>query len=108
MFKDGSLFLLLPIGNRRIVRLNACGSNTERIKMNKEKSLQERMKEALMKRRIKHNDLLTAWFLEDHATLPASYVKSCQEFFDEISKRQASSDKPQASSDKLPHIQTTK
>jgi hypothetical protein len=24
----GSLFLLLPIGNRRIVRLNACGSNT--------------------------------------------------------------------------------
>jgi hypothetical protein len=48
-----------------------------------------------MKRRIKHNDL-TAWFLEDHATLPASYLKSCQEFFDEISKRQTSSDKPQA------------
>jgi hypothetical protein len=46
-----------------------------------------------MKRRIKHNDL-TAWFLQDHAQLPASYVKSCQEFFDEISKRQASSDKP--------------
>jgi hypothetical protein len=45
-----------------------------------------------MKRRIKHNDL-TAWFLEDHATLPASYLKSCQEFFDEISKRQATSDK---------------
>jgi hypothetical protein len=43
-----------------------------------------------MKRRIKHNDL-TAWFLEDHATLPASYLKSCQEFFDEISKRQATS-----------------
>jgi hypothetical protein len=57
-----------------------------------------------MKRRIKHNDL-TAWFLEDHATLPASYVKSCQEFFDEISKRQASSDKPQASSDKLQAMQ---
>jgi hypothetical protein len=50
-----------------------------------------------MKRRIKHNDL-TAWFLEDHATLPASYVKSCQEFFDEISKRQASSVKLQATS----------
>jgi hypothetical protein len=49
-----------------------------------------------MKRRIKHNDL-TAVVPEDHATLPASYVKSCQEFFDEISKRQASSDKPQAS-----------
>jgi hypothetical protein len=43
-----------------------------------------------MKRRIKHNDL-TAWFLEDHATLPASYLKSCQKFFDEISKRQATS-----------------
>ena len=52
-----------------------------------------------MKRRIKHNDL-TAWFLQDHATLPVSYLKSCQEFFDEISKRQASSDKPQATSDK--------
>jgi hypothetical protein len=52
-----------------------------------------------MKRRIKHNDL-TAWFLEDHATLPASYVKSCQKFFDEISKRQATSYKQQASSNK--------
>jgi hypothetical protein len=50
-----------------------------------------------MKRRLKHNDL-TAWFLEDHATLPASYLKSCQEFFDEISKRQATSE--QASSNK--------
>jgi hypothetical protein len=86
-----------------------------------------------MKRRIKHNDL-TAWFLEDHATLPASYVKSCQEFFDEISKRQATSSKQrgltkkeerlgwitrghepqatsnkrQATSDKLPHMQTKK
>ena len=39
-----------------------------------------------MKRRIKHNDL-TAWFLEDHATLPASYVKSCQEFFREIGEK---------------------
>ena len=72
-----------------------------------------------MKRRIKHNDL-TAWFLEDHATLPASYVKSCKKFFQEIGEKtviskiefyanelEASSDKPQASSDKLPHIQTT-
>jgi hypothetical protein len=52
-----------------------------------------------MKRRIKHNDL-TAWFLQDHATLPASYLKSCQEFFDEISKRQAPSSKLQAPSSK--------
>lgn len=36
-----------------------------------------------MKRRIKHNDL-TAWFLEDHATLPAAYVKSCEKFFREL------------------------
>jgi hypothetical protein len=46
-----------------------------------------------MKRRIKKNDL-TAWFLQDHATLPASYVKSCKKFFKEISsKQQATSTK---------------
>jgi hypothetical protein len=54
-----------------------------------------------MKRRIKHNDL-TAWFLQDHATLPASYVKSCQEFFkwlDESNKEgfKAPSLKPESS-----------
>ena len=49
-----------------------------------------------MKRRIKKHDL-TAWFLQDHATLPASYVKSCRKFFDEL---QATSDKPQAASHK--------
>jgi hypothetical protein len=53
----------------------------------------------MKKKRIKHNNLLP-WFREDHAQLPASYVKSCQEFFDEISKRQATSSKPQATSDK--------
>jgi hypothetical protein len=65
-------------------------------------------------RRIKKHDL-TAWFLQDHRTLPASYVKSCQEFFDElkenqnrhvliagaVKKRQAASDKRQAASSKL-------
>ena len=63
--------------------------------------------------RIKKNDL-TAWFLQDHRTLPASYVKSCQKFFDEIRKAldkaqasgfshelQASSNKRQATSSKL-------
>tara|TARA_R100001509_G_scaffold30906_3_gene16538 strand:+ start:450 stop:605 length:156 start_codon:yes stop_codon:yes gene_type:complete len=46
-----------------------------------------------MKRRIKKNDL-TAWFLQDHRTLPASYVKSCKKFFKEISsKQQATSTK---------------
>jgi hypothetical protein len=57
-------------------------------------------------KRIKNNDL-THYFLRDHSELPESYLKSCQKFFDEISKRQASSDKPQATSDKLPHVQTT-
>jgi len=47
-------------------------------------------------KRIKKHDL-TAWFLEDHATLPASYVKSCQKFFDEL---QASSSKPELTSGK--------
>ena len=37
------------------------------------------------RRRIKKNDL-TAWFLQDHATLPAAYVKSCQDFFDKIKR----------------------
>ena len=80
-----------------------------------------------MRKRYRKNDL-TAWFLEDHATLPASYVKSCQEFFKSIkqrgltkkeerlgwitrghepqassSKRQASSIKPQASIQKNLH-----
>jgi hypothetical protein len=44
----------------------------------------------------KHN--LLRWFLEDHRTLPASYVKSCQKFFDEL---QAASNKRQAASSKL-------
>ena len=41
----------------------------------------------------KHN--LLRWFLEDHRTLPESYKKSCEKFFDEL---QASSDKRQAAS----------
>ncbi len=32
---------------------------------------------------IKHNDL-TAWFLEDHAALPAAYLRSCEKFFNEL------------------------
>jgi len=55
-----------------------------------------------MRKRIKHNDLLP-WFTDDHRTLPASYVKSCQEFFDSL-KQQAPSSKPQASSNKLDNI----
>jgi hypothetical protein len=48
------------------------------------------------RRRIKKHDL-TAWFLQDHATLPASYVKSCEKFFKEL---QATSNKQQATSNK--------
>jgi len=51
------------------------------------------------KTKIYHENDLAPWFLEDHATLPAAYVKSCEEFFKEISNElQATSDKPQASS----------
>ena len=54
-----------------------------------------------MRKRIKHNDLLP-WFTDDHRTLPASYVKSCRKFFQEISnKRQASSNKQQAAGVKV-------
>jgi hypothetical protein len=49
-----------------------------------------------MKSKINNNDL-SHWFLRDHATLPAAYVKSCQEFFNSIShKQQAKSYKLQA------------
>ena len=55
-----------------------------------------------MKKKIKHNDLLP-WFTQDHGTLPASYLASCEEFFKwlEDSKRngfKAPSSKLQASS----------
>jgi hypothetical protein len=44
--------------------------------------------------RIKNNDLLP-WFIQDHGTLPASYITSCRKFFQELGNR------PQASSNKL-------
>ena len=62
-----------------------------------------------MKKRIKHNDLLP-WFTQDHGTLPASYLKSCKEFFQwlEDCKRdgfKAPSSKHQAASFKLDNKQ---
>jgi hypothetical protein len=48
--------------------------------------------ESLVKRRIKHNDLVP-WFIQDHGTLPSSYLASCRKFFKELSdkhKQQAS------------------
>ena len=45
-----------------------------------------------------HNNLLP-WFTQDHGTLPASYLASCEKFFKEIgAKQQATSGKLQASS----------
>jgi len=52
-----------------------------------------------MPRRIKKHDL-TAWFLEDHATLPASYVKSCEKFFRELAIERG---KLQAIDETVPH-----
>ena len=49
-------------------------------------------------KRIKHSDLLP-WFTQDHGTLPASYLRSCEKFFKSL-KPQASSNKPQAASNK--------
>ena len=60
-------------------------------------------------KRIKKNDLLP-WFLENHGTLPASYLKSCAKFFKSLKQQaieetvphcdieEASSSKPQAAS----------
>ena len=45
-------------------------------------------------KRIKHNDLLP-WFLQDHGTLPAAYLASCEKFFNNL-KPQAASSKQQA------------
>jgi len=45
-------------------------------------------------KRIKHNNLLP-WFTQDHGTLPASYLKSCEKFFKSL-KQQAPSTKRQA------------
>ena len=48
-----------------------------------------------MKRKIKHNDLLP-WFTDDHGTLPAAYVKSCQKFFDELRQEREKLQAPSA------------
>jgi len=49
-------------------------------------------------KRIKHNNLLP-WFTQDHGTLPASYLASCEKFFKSL--------KPQASSAKLDKLQAS-
>ena len=74
----------------------------------------------MKKRNIKHNNLLP-WFTDDHGTLPAAYLASCEKFFRELGKKrnkfqasssnatrhnlfteiEAASSKGQASSNKL-------
>tara|TARA_R100000808_G_C2023041_1_gene70342 strand:- start:11 stop:193 length:183 start_codon:yes stop_codon:yes gene_type:complete len=50
----------------------------------------------LKRRGINKNNLLP-WFTQDHGTLPASYLASCEKFFKELSaKLQATSTKRQA------------
>jgi len=39
-----------------------------------------------MKKRINHNNLLP-WFTQDHGTLPASYLASCEKFFRALGKK---------------------
>jgi hypothetical protein len=49
-------------------------------------------------KRINHNDL-THYFIRDHKTLPASYLKSCRQLFDSFDSNfrpQATSAKAQA------------
>ena len=50
-------------------------------------------------KRIKHNNLLP-WFTQDHGTLPASYLASCEKFFKSL-KPQAPSAKQDLTSSKL-------
>ena len=54
------------------------------------------MEDSLKQRGINKNNLLP-WFTQDHGTLPASYLASCEKFFKSI-KQQASSTKRQAAS----------
>ena len=52
------------------------------------------MEDSLKRRgiKIKAGDLMP-WFLQDHGTLPASYLKSCQKFFDGLKHSSAKVDK---------------
>jgi len=44
------------------------------------------MEDSLKRRGINKNNLLP-WFTDDHGTLPASYLKNCQKFFDGLGGR---------------------
>ena len=55
-----------------------------------------------MVKKIKKHDLLP-WFLEDHGTLPASYLEHCRKFFDEIKKRSGKRASEQAVQETVPY-----
>ena len=40
---------------------------------------------SIIKKRIKHNDL-THYFMTPHEQLPASYLASCEKFFNELKR----------------------
>ena len=44
------------------------------------------MEASLKRRGINKNNLLP-WFTQDHGTLPASYLASCEKFFRELGKK---------------------
>ena len=50
------------------------------------------MEASLKRPGINKNNLLP-WVLEDHGQLPASYLKSCQKFFDGLKHSSAKVDK---------------
>jgi hypothetical protein len=55
------------------------------------------MEDSLKRRGINKNNLLP-WFLEDHGQLPASYLASCQKFFNELKLSSGGRVGPQATS----------
>ena len=45
-----------------------------------------------MKKKIDNNNLIP-WFMDDHTTLPKSYLESCQRFFLELDRLQSEKQK---------------
>ncbi len=44
------------------------------------------------KKKVNNNNLIP-WFMDDHDTLPKSYLESCQRFFLELDRRQSEKQK---------------
>ena len=52
-----------------------------------------------MRKKIDNNNLIP-WFMDDHTTLPKSYLESCQRFFLELDRRQSERQKEKHDSSK--------